>query len=159
MLFVSITRARLACVVSYSRTRFAAGQHTNTTPSEFTVHLGKPFERKDDGITADVAQQRSKRCSACADTRPRTAVMASSRRRTQARAWSASVLQTRRSQQRASDRAARGRECRVAWEAAAGEGVQGVLRPISMEADRVSRGSTLRGEQRLSSHAAGAAAS
>ena len=57
MLFVSITRARLACVVSYSRTRFAAGQHTNTTPSEFTVHLGKPFERKDDGITADVAQQ------------------------------------------------------------------------------------------------------
>jgi DNA helicase-2/ATP-dependent DNA helicase PcrA len=57
MLFVSITRARLACVVSYARARFAAGQQTNTTPSEFTAHLGKPFQRKDDSITVDVAQQ------------------------------------------------------------------------------------------------------
>jgi DNA helicase II / ATP-dependent DNA helicase PcrA len=57
MLFVAITRARLACIVSYARTRFAAGQHTNTTPSEFTAHLAKPFERRDNGITADVAQR------------------------------------------------------------------------------------------------------
>jgi DNA helicase-2/ATP-dependent DNA helicase PcrA len=57
MLYVSITRARVVCVVSYAMTRFAAGQNTRSTPSEFTTHLGKRFERKADGISPEVARQ------------------------------------------------------------------------------------------------------
>jgi DNA helicase-2/ATP-dependent DNA helicase PcrA len=57
MLFVSITRARLACIVSYARTRFVNGENTTTTPSQFTAHLGKAFERKDSGISPELAAQ------------------------------------------------------------------------------------------------------
>jgi ATP-dependent DNA helicase UvrD/PcrA len=56
MLFVSITRARVVCVLSYARTRFAAGRNATRTPSEFTAHLGKAFERRSGGINPDVAQ-------------------------------------------------------------------------------------------------------
>jgi DNA helicase-2/ATP-dependent DNA helicase PcrA len=57
MLFVSITRARLACIVSYARTRFVNGANTTTTPSQFAAHLGKRFERKEAGISPELARQ------------------------------------------------------------------------------------------------------
>lgn len=56
MLYVSITRARLACVVSYSEERFINGQQTQHTPSRFTANLGRTFRRRDGGLTEEKAQ-------------------------------------------------------------------------------------------------------
>jgi DNA helicase II / ATP-dependent DNA helicase PcrA len=55
MLYVSITRARVACVVSYASHRFINGQTARHTPSRYTEHLGKPFENRDGGISEDLA--------------------------------------------------------------------------------------------------------
>jgi DNA helicase-2/ATP-dependent DNA helicase PcrA len=55
MLFVSITRARVACAISYATTRFVHGQHTNTAPSQFTTALGSAFTRRDDAIPPETA--------------------------------------------------------------------------------------------------------
>ncbi|MEX1142691.1 MAG: 3'-5' exonuclease [Thermoleophilaceae bacterium] len=55
MLFVSITRARLVCVASFAEHRLVNGQYTSVTPSRFTSHLGKPFETRTGGTTAEVA--------------------------------------------------------------------------------------------------------
>jgi DNA helicase-2/ATP-dependent DNA helicase PcrA len=58
MLYVSITRARVACAVSFGRTRVVNGQMTSQTPSEFAAHLGKPFERRGaDGISIEMAER------------------------------------------------------------------------------------------------------
>ena len=57
MLLVSITRARLACIASYARTRFVNGQNVVTAPSQFSNHLGKRFARQDAGISAGLARQ------------------------------------------------------------------------------------------------------
>jgi DNA helicase-2/ATP-dependent DNA helicase PcrA len=43
MLYVSITRARLAYVVSYAASRFINGQVTAHAPSRYAAHLGKAF--------------------------------------------------------------------------------------------------------------------
>jgi hypothetical protein len=42
--------------VPWSRTR-VSGANTTTTPSQFPAYLGKRFERKEAGITTEVAQQ------------------------------------------------------------------------------------------------------
>ena len=55
MLFVSITRARVVCVLSHARTRFVNGTNTSRTVSRFTSAVGKPFSRREDGITAELA--------------------------------------------------------------------------------------------------------
>jgi len=55
MLFVSITRARVACALSYATTRFVHGQHTNTAPSQFTTALGSTFTWREDGIPPETA--------------------------------------------------------------------------------------------------------
>jgi DNA helicase II / ATP-dependent DNA helicase PcrA len=57
MLYVSITRARLACVVSYADQRYINGQPTSHAPSRFTSDLGRPFERVTGGLTVEQAQQ------------------------------------------------------------------------------------------------------
>ena len=40
LLYVSITRARATCIISYARTRVVHGQFGSHTPSRFAVHLG-----------------------------------------------------------------------------------------------------------------------
>ena len=57
MLFVSITRARLVCVLSYAGSRFIAGANTPRTVSRFTSAVGKPFSRREDGLTTEQATQ------------------------------------------------------------------------------------------------------
>jgi superfamily I DNA/RNA helicase len=55
MLYVSITRARLACVVSYSEERFINGQQTAHTPSRFPSNLGGTFRKRGGGLTEEEA--------------------------------------------------------------------------------------------------------
>lgn len=57
MLYVSITRSRLGCIVSYSEQRFINGQVTAHTPSRFTSHLGVAFQSRGGGLTEDRAQE------------------------------------------------------------------------------------------------------
>lgn len=55
MLYVSITRARLACILSFARTRFVNGQTSVMAPSRFTSALGKQFEARTGGVTPELA--------------------------------------------------------------------------------------------------------
>lgn len=55
MLFVSITRARLVCVLSYAEKRLMNGETTSTAASQFTTAVGKPFEGRINGITDQLA--------------------------------------------------------------------------------------------------------
>jgi superfamily I DNA/RNA helicase len=57
MLFVSITRARLGCVVSFADSRVVNGRTQMQTPSRFTAHLGRPFVRRTDGLATDAARR------------------------------------------------------------------------------------------------------
>jgi len=57
LLYVSITRARAACVISYARNRIVYGQAVVETPSRFTAHLNGPFVQKNGGLTAEEAGQ------------------------------------------------------------------------------------------------------
>ena len=52
MLYVSITRARAACIVSYARTRIVFRQFAQQAPSRFAAHLAGRFARRNDGLTA-----------------------------------------------------------------------------------------------------------
>jgi superfamily I DNA/RNA helicase len=45
LLYMSITRARAACIVTLSRHRAEFGQYVGHTPSRFAAHLGGPFTR------------------------------------------------------------------------------------------------------------------
>jgi DNA helicase-2/ATP-dependent DNA helicase PcrA len=57
MLYVSITRARAACILSYARTRIAYGQFARQAPSRFVAHLAGAFECRNNSLTApEVAQ-------------------------------------------------------------------------------------------------------
>lgn len=56
MLYVSITRARLACVLTYADRRFVNGTTQRHAPSRFTANLGQRFERQSEGITLEVAR-------------------------------------------------------------------------------------------------------
>jgi superfamily I DNA/RNA helicase len=49
LLYVSITRARAACIISYAQRRGQFGRHT---PSRFTVHLGGPFFARAGGLSS-----------------------------------------------------------------------------------------------------------
>jgi DNA helicase-2/ATP-dependent DNA helicase PcrA len=51
MLYVSITRARVACIVSYAENRFGFGHMESTTASRFTAQLGKRFDYKTAGMS------------------------------------------------------------------------------------------------------------
>jgi DNA helicase-2/ATP-dependent DNA helicase PcrA len=50
MLYVSITRARAACVLSYARTRVTYGNYARQTPSRFVPHLGGGFVARATGF-------------------------------------------------------------------------------------------------------------
>jgi len=52
LLYVSITRARAACIVSYARTRIVHGQFSGQTASRFAAHLGAPFMARNSGLSA-----------------------------------------------------------------------------------------------------------
>jgi len=52
LLYVSITRARAACVVSYATRRVMNGAMTAHTPSRFTAHLNGAFANRFNGLTA-----------------------------------------------------------------------------------------------------------
>ena len=51
MLYVSITRARAACVVSLAQRRVVQGGMDTHTPSRFAAHLGGPFSDRTAGLT------------------------------------------------------------------------------------------------------------
>lgn len=52
LLYVSITRARAACIVSLADTRIVNGRFNRQTPSRFTTALGGRFVPKASGLTA-----------------------------------------------------------------------------------------------------------
>lgn len=55
MLYVSITRARLGCIVSYAERRFLNGATTTMTASRFAADLGRPFEPRTAGFSPEMA--------------------------------------------------------------------------------------------------------
>lgn len=56
LLYVSISRARAACVVSYASTRIVHGEFTHQAASRFTPHLGGAFVQRTGGmIAAEIA--------------------------------------------------------------------------------------------------------
>jgi len=56
LLYVSITRARAACIISHARTRVVHGQFKAHAPSRFAVHLGGPFLARTTGLSAAEVQ-------------------------------------------------------------------------------------------------------
>jgi len=57
LLYVSITRARAACIMSYATTRTVNGQFRRQTSSRFAGHLGGAFAVRTSGLTtAEIAQ-------------------------------------------------------------------------------------------------------
>jgi DNA helicase-2/ATP-dependent DNA helicase PcrA len=57
LLYVSITRARAACIMSYAGTRVVNGQFSRRTPSRFCAQLGGIFCYRTNGLTAQEVQQ------------------------------------------------------------------------------------------------------
>lgn len=55
LLYVSVTRARAACVASYSRRRTIQGQSLNMAASRFTTSLAGPFIWRNGGFAQDEA--------------------------------------------------------------------------------------------------------
>jgi DNA helicase-2/ATP-dependent DNA helicase PcrA len=56
LLYVSITRARAACIIGYARTRVVHGQFGGQTPSRFAVHLGSSFLARTAGLSTPEVQ-------------------------------------------------------------------------------------------------------
>jgi DNA helicase-2/ATP-dependent DNA helicase PcrA len=57
LLYVSITRARVACIASYSRSRFLYGDQVWPPPSRFASDLGVTFVERHAGLSTVEAQQ------------------------------------------------------------------------------------------------------
>jgi DNA helicase-2/ATP-dependent DNA helicase PcrA len=53
MLYVSITRARAACVISFAITRMVNGAFSKQTPSRFASQIGGAFMQRESGLTTD----------------------------------------------------------------------------------------------------------
>jgi hypothetical protein len=51
LLYVSLSRARAVCIVSFATTRVVHGQVTHQAPSRFTAHLGGTFVHRVGGLT------------------------------------------------------------------------------------------------------------
>jgi len=51
MLYVSITRARVACIFSYCNQRYLYGNLVHQTPTRFAKHLGGPFTDRSVGLS------------------------------------------------------------------------------------------------------------
>jgi DNA helicase-2/ATP-dependent DNA helicase PcrA len=63
LLYVSVTRARAACVLSYATRRMVYGTTTNTTASRFTTNLNGPFVARYDELTAGEAATIAAQCA------------------------------------------------------------------------------------------------
>jgi DNA helicase-2/ATP-dependent DNA helicase PcrA len=63
LLYVSVTRARAACIISYSRTRVVNGQFRNQTPSRFCAQLGGVFSSRSGGLSVVEVQQIVQTCN------------------------------------------------------------------------------------------------
>ena len=50
LLYVSLTRARAACIISYAQTRMVNGQFQQSPPSRFVPHLGGVFAARIGGL-------------------------------------------------------------------------------------------------------------
>lgn len=57
LLYVSITRARAACVISYAASRRVQGRRTRTAPSRFSTKLNGPFLHRAGGLQPAETQQ------------------------------------------------------------------------------------------------------
>ena len=55
LLYVSITRARAACILSFARRRLVHGQLTQHAPSRFNRSTGGAFNQQVDGLTPAMA--------------------------------------------------------------------------------------------------------
>ena len=55
LLYVSITRARVACFLSYANRRYVNGQNVSMHPSRYALHTGGAFAASDGGITPEEA--------------------------------------------------------------------------------------------------------
>jgi len=53
MLYVSITRARATCILSYAKTRIVNGKFSKQIPSRFTAHLSGQFIDRTNGLNAN----------------------------------------------------------------------------------------------------------
>jgi DNA helicase-2/ATP-dependent DNA helicase PcrA len=62
LLYVSITRARAACVLSLATRRVVYGKTINTAASRFTANLNGPFLNRAAELTVDEAQQIRAQC-------------------------------------------------------------------------------------------------
>ena len=56
LLYVSITRARAACILTYAQRRIVNGQFTNQHASRFTASLNGGFAQRQNGLTAGEVQ-------------------------------------------------------------------------------------------------------
>jgi DNA helicase-2/ATP-dependent DNA helicase PcrA len=63
LLYVSITRARGACVLTYASTRMVYGRNTRMTPSRFTANMGGAFQERTGGLTAGEAAAIAGHCA------------------------------------------------------------------------------------------------
>lgn len=63
LLYVSVTRARAACVISFARTRIVNGQFSQQAPSRFCTQLGGGFNGRANGLTGQEVQQIAQTCS------------------------------------------------------------------------------------------------
>lgn len=63
LLYVSVTRARAACVVSFARTRIVNGQFSQQTPSRFCAQLGGRFGARTGGLSASEVHAAVQECA------------------------------------------------------------------------------------------------
>jgi DNA helicase-2/ATP-dependent DNA helicase PcrA len=63
LLYVSVTRARAALVISYARRRLMHGHMDTHTPSRFTANLGGAFSSRVNGLSPQEAQQITTECA------------------------------------------------------------------------------------------------
>jgi DNA helicase II / ATP-dependent DNA helicase PcrA len=64
LLYVSITRARAACIMSFASRRFVNGRNQPQAPSRFNTSLNGGFVQRDMGLTHEQIQEIVDQCSA-----------------------------------------------------------------------------------------------
>lgn len=63
LLYVSITRARASCVLSFSQSRFVNGQNRRQASSRFNASLNGVFQHRQDGLTIQETNQIIENCN------------------------------------------------------------------------------------------------
>lgn len=63
LLYVSVTRARGACVISFARTRIVNGQFSQQVPSRFCAQLGGGFGPRASGLSVPEVQALAQECA------------------------------------------------------------------------------------------------